>query len=119
MTTTPKPPKAKPASGLGPKVVAAPTPIHASVAAEALAIKDPEVKRKDLVERVMAKNGMKRKDVKPIVDAVLEVLGEAIADEETLNLQPMGKFVIKNVKELDTATVTTCRIRRPKLPQKD
>lgn len=104
--------KVKPKSA--PKVVVAPTLVTTEPAPAEIVEKSPELKAKELVERVIAKNGMKRKDVKPVVETVLAVLGEAIANEETLNLQPMGRFVIKRTKDLPNAKVTTCRIRQSK-----
>lgn len=97
-----------------PKVVTAPRPVKVVTTSDAATDKAPEVKKNELIDRIMAKNGMKRRDVKPMVETMLAVLGEAIGKGETLNLQPMGKLVVKKTKDQPNATVSICRIRRPK-----
>lgn len=97
-----------------PKVVTAPRSVKVVTSPEAQVESAPELKKNDLIDRIMAKNGMKRKDVKPMVETMLVVLGDAIGKGETLNLQPMGKLVVKKTKDQPNAVVSICRIRRPK-----
>lgn len=97
-----------------PKGVTVPRSVKVTPPSEAAIERAPEMKKNDLIERIIAKNGMKRKDVKPLVETMLSVLGEAIGNGETLNLQPMGKLVIKKTKDMPNATVNVCRIRRSK-----
>jgi hypothetical protein len=49
------------------------------------------LKKKELVERVAAASGEKRKSVKGIVEATLKVLGDALEKGEELVLPPFGK----------------------------
>ena len=71
------------------------------------------LRKKELIERVIAQSGMKKKDVKPVVEATLAVLGEALAKHEDLNLRPMGKLVIQRTKDVGNGEVLIARIRRP------
>jgi DNA-binding protein HU-alpha len=104
-----------------PKSVAAKTPVVAKApvaevkapAAE-IEVKAPELKKKELIERVVLKSGLKRRDVKPAVEAMLDVLGDALSKGEDLNLQPLGKVMVKRSKDMPNATVLTARIRRTK-----
>ena len=85
--------------------------------AKALSSATPAVlRKKELIERVVATSGAKKKDAKPAIEAVLEVLGKALAAGEDLNLPGLGKVMIKRRKEQPSATVLTCRIRQPKKP---
>lgn len=75
---------------------------------------DPEFRRPDLIEKVMERSGMKRKDVKPVVEAMLAVMGDLLVAEQDMNIAPLGKVMIKNSKELEKAHVLTVKVRRPK-----
>ena len=77
-------------------------------------VQGPEVKRNDLIERVVARTDGKRRDVKPMVEAVLAELGAAIEKGESLNLEPFGKLKIKTEKDLAAAKVYVARLRRKK-----
>ncbi len=110
-TTTPKPAaKSKPAAKASPRVagggkasslrrMAKAMPVQPEVAAMDTA---PEMaaeaksvvgglRLKDLIERVVAATGGKRKGVKEIVEAVLTQMGDALQRGETLHLPNFGK----------------------------
>jgi DNA-binding protein HU-alpha len=70
--------------------------------------------KKFLVDRVVEETGVKRRDAKPVAEAVLQELGAAIARGEVLNLQPFGKAMVKSSKSLDNADVYQLRLRRNK-----
>lgn len=72
------------------------------------------VKKPELIERVMSETGMKRKDVKPVVEAMLTVLGRTLAAGEELTVPPLGKVMIKRVKDVANAKIMTVKIRQPK-----
>ncbi len=93
--------------------VAPKTPL-AVVSAPKPVVSAPVLKKKELIERVVETSGMKKKDVKPAVEAMLTVLGRAIADGEDLNLQPLGKLMVKNRNEKPNGTVLNCRLRQAK-----
>jgi len=76
------------------------------------AVSAPVLRKKELIERVVERSGVKKKDAKPTIEAMLAVLGEALAAGEELNLQPLGKVMVKKTKELANAKMMVCRIRQ-------
>ena len=85
-----KAPAAKPRARPAPKAKPAP---EAQVAAAASALVSAvgetiALRKKDLVDRVVAASGAKKKQVKDIVAHTLKVLGDAIGKGEQLNLPP-------------------------------
>ncbi|HKK98302.1 MAG TPA: HU family DNA-binding protein [Marivita sp.] len=72
----------------------------------------PELKKKELIDTVVARSGIKKRDAKPVIEAMLAVLGETIADGRELNLAPMGKMKITRMKKTTKAHVITTRLRR-------
>ena len=74
----------------------------------------PVLRKKELIERVVARSGIKKKDAKPTVEAMLAVLGEALSNGEELNLQPFGKVMINRVIDKPNATVIVAKVRRRK-----
>lgn len=71
-----------------------------------------EMKKPELVDRVVARSGLKKKDVKPAVEAMLAVMGQALSDGEELNLQPFGKLRVARRKDLANGQVLTIKLRR-------
>lgn len=74
----------------------------------------PTLRKKDFIDRVVARSGLKKRDAKPLVEAALAELGEAIARGEELNLPPFGKLKVNREKDLANAHVLICKLRRPK-----
>lgn len=72
------------------------------------------IKKPELIDRVMAETGMKKKDVKPVVEAMLAVMGRTLAGGEEITAPPLGKVMIKREKDLPKAKVLTVKIRIPK-----
>lgn len=85
-----------------PVVVDAPTPV----------VSGPMMRKKELIDAVVARSGLKKKDVKPAVEATLAVLGEALQEGRALNLQPMGKIKINREKKLASGKMLVARIRQ-------
>jgi hypothetical protein len=71
--------------------------------------------KRELIDRVVEASGIKKKSVKPVVEAVLKELGDALHRGENLNLQPFGKGIVKTRKELENAEIVELRLRRSKL----
>ncbi len=105
-TTTAKPKtaaagaKAAPA----PKVVSETAPV----------VSAPDLKKKELLDRVVERSGVKKKFAKPVVEAMMDVLGEAIAEGREMNLQPLGKVKHQRTKDMAKARVTVAKIRQNK-----
>ena len=72
------------------------------------------IKKPELIERVMTETGRKKKDVKPLVEAMLAVLGRTLSQGEEITAPPMGKLMIKRVKDMPNAKVLTLKLRIPK-----
>ena len=76
----------------------------------------PEMKKKELIDAVVSRSGIKKKDAKPVVEAMLAVLGEALADSRELNLKPFGKVKVNRTKEVPNGKVIIAKVRQTKPP---
>ena len=72
----------------------------------------PQMKVKDLIERVAATAEQNKKDVRAIVEATLAELGKALEAGESLNLPPFGRVRIANQKADGTGQLMTLKLRR-------
>jgi len=75
---------------------------------------DTPMKKRELVDLVVSRSGIKKKDAKPVVEAMLAVLGEALSNERELNLRPMGKVKINRTKDVANGRIIVAKIRQPK-----
>lgn len=75
-------------------------------------VSGPELKKKELVDLVIEKSGVKKKFAKPAVEAALAVLGEALGAGREVNIQPMGKIKINRAKEISSGRVIVAKIRQ-------
>ncbi|SPH17432.1 hypothetical protein DEA8626_00950 [Defluviimonas aquaemixtae] len=71
------------------------------------------LRKKELVERVAASTGAKKRDVKPIIEATLKILGNALASGEQLALPPLGKAKVNRQKDLPSGEMLMVKLRRP------
>ena len=101
------------ARGAAPRAAVAPPAPAPTLVTETPVVVGPELKKKELVDRVVARSGLRKRDVKPAVEAMLEVLGEALAAGEELNLPPLGKLKVTRAKEVANARILHCRLRQP------
>ncbi|MDB4240654.1 HU family DNA-binding protein [Yoonia sp.] len=73
------------------------------------------IKKPQLLDRVVTRTNLKKRDVKPAVEAALAVMREALQDGAELNLPPLGKVRLVKTKELEGgASVMTLKLRTPK-----
>ncbi|WP_296764101.1 HU family DNA-binding protein [Sediminimonas sp.] len=70
------------------------------------------MKKKELIDSVVARSGVKKKDAKPVIEAMLAVLGEQVAAGRELNLMPFGKLRINRVKQMSNGRVMVCKLRQ-------
>ncbi len=75
-------------------------------------VKAPSLKIKELVTRVTAATGGKKKGVKEIVEATLRELGEALSRGEEPNLPGFGRTRIARSAEKDGASMMTLKVKR-------
>ncbi len=80
----------------------------------------PALKKKELLDTVATKTGMKRAEVKKVVEAALTTMGLALQDSRDLNLQPFGTVKINRERKLPDGKVVVARIRQARdLPVDD
>lgn len=72
----------------------------------------PVMRKRELIDAVVAKSGIKKKDAKPVIEAMLHVLGAALQDGRELNLQPMGKVKVNREKKMAEGKVLIAKIRQ-------
>ncbi len=113
-TSTRKPTVAKP-SVAKPKVakptVAKPTvekPVLANDASEAGDV----LRKRAVVEAAVSETGMKRGEVRAVVDAIFSFMGKSLEDGAKLNIPPLGKIRVARVHQAGDDAVLTCKIRR-------
>ena len=58
-----------------------------------------EMTKQQLIEKVAAKTELAKAEVEVAVDAVLELIGNALQSNERVDLRGFGSFVVKNKKE--------------------
>lgn len=73
---------------------------------------ETSLKKKDLIDQVLAKTGAKKKQVKDIVEATLSVLGDALSKGAMLNLPPFGKAKVSRPQVEGTSNAMTVKLRR-------
>ncbi len=71
-----------------------------------------ELRKKELIDQVVARSGVKKRDVKPVVEAMLAVLGESIDAKRALHLEPMGKLRVNRSKDTPNGRIHICKLRR-------
>lgn len=76
------------------------------------------LRKRDLIERAVERSGLKKRDVKPAVEAALAVMAESLEAGEGLNLPPFGKLKVTKRKELEKGEVLVARIRRSEPAEK-
>ena len=72
------------------------------------------MKKPELIDLVVAKSDVKKKYAKPVVEAMLEVLGETLGKGREMNLQPFGKVKYNRTKETTSARVVVAKVRQSK-----
>ena len=68
-----------------------------------------------LLDAVVARTNLKKRDVKPAVEAALMLLGDALREGKDLNLPPLGKVRLVKSKDLENGVaVLTLKLRTPR-----
>jgi DNA-binding protein HU-alpha len=97
-------PEQAPAAEAAPVVVTETSPTSAG----------PEMKKQELLDKVVQRSEIRKKFAKPALEAALEVLGEALAEGRELNLPPLGKVKFNRIKEGARARIIVAKIRQSK-----
>ncbi|WP_299736811.1 HU family DNA-binding protein [uncultured Roseobacter sp.] len=74
------------------------------------------MRKKELVDKVVARAGIKKKDAKLVVEAMLAELGEALAEGRPLVLPPFGRVRINREKKLANGRVIIAKVRQTDQP---
>jgi len=90
------------------------TPAPIVVETSEPSVSAPGLRKKELLDAVAERSGVKRKDVKPVVEAMLEVMGQAVAEDREMNLLPFAKVKIQKVKDVANGRITIAKLRQPK-----
>ena len=69
---------------------------------------------RDLIDRVIARSGVKPRYVRPVVDALLVELGEMLEEAETMQLQPLGTVKVQRRKDVTDGEVIITKVKRKK-----
>ncbi|WP_241525836.1 HU family DNA-binding protein [Pseudophaeobacter leonis] len=75
--------------------------------------KAPALNKKELIDEAVLRSGIQKKEAKPVVEALLAILGEAVASGRDLNLRPFGKLHLNRSVAKTNGTVHMCRLRQP------
>jgi DNA-binding protein HU-alpha len=73
-----------------------------------------ELKKQELISLVVERADVRKKYAKPVVEAVIEILGEALAEGREMNLQPFGKLKVNRAKDTANARIIVAKIRQAK-----
>ena len=73
-----------------------------------------DLRKKELIDQVVERTGVKKRDAKPVIEAMLAVLGEAVSEERSANLEPLGKLRVTRSKDTPNGRLHVCRLRRKK-----
>lgn len=70
-----------------------------------------EIKKGEILDRLVARTGMKKGDARSALDAVLGVLGEALDEGADMSLAPLGKIKIARTKDTPNGKMVVCRVK--------
>lgn len=73
-----------------------------------------ELTKKELIERMVEQTEMKKGDARRALDAVLTVLGGALAEGANMSAAPLGKIKIARTKDTKNGQLVVCRIKLKK-----
>ena len=111
-TATPK----KPATRKPPRgsVAARPVPVPEEPAEvpEQIVDRGPILRLKELIDRVATLSGEKRQSVRPVVEATLRVLGDALEAGENIVAPPFGKARVNRAKDTASGAMLTVKLKR-------
>ena len=72
----------------------------------------PDLRKKDLIDAVLARCEVKKRDAKPVIEAMLAVLGETLAEGRGLNLEPLGKLRVNRTVDRKDRRIVVCKLRQ-------
>lgn len=70
------------------------------------------LKKPELLEKLSATTGLPKSRIRPVMEAMLDILGEAVAQDRALQLPPLGKVKPLRSKLEGAARITHVKIRQ-------
>ncbi|MBV7409733.1 HU family DNA-binding protein [Maritimibacter sp. DP1N21-5] len=70
--------------------------------------------KKDLIDRVIARAGVKPRHVRQVAEALLAEMGTMLDEAETLQVQPLGTLKVQRRKNVGDGAVIICKLKRKK-----
>ena len=70
------------------------------------------LQKRQLMAQVVRRTGLRSSDIRPVVEATLAELGDAIASGMTLALPPLGRGRVSRRLDPSGAEIITLRLRR-------
>lgn len=87
-------------------------PVRTEAAEEPAPAGPAQLKKPALLDQLVARSQLKKRDAKPALDAVLALIGEALARGDELILPPLGKIRVVKSKDVgDGAQLLTLKLR--------
>ncbi len=120
MTVQTKQKAAKPAAAEADKATEVAAPVTGAESPDAApkivttglpVVAGPDLKKRELIEQVAKRSGVKKKDAKLVVDAVLALMGEGLAEGRELILHPMGRIKAMRMRDTANGKVLMCRVK--------
>lgn len=97
------------------KAPAKPKPVTAKTVRSDTPVR-PVLRKRELIDAVVRRSGVKKKDAKPVVEAMLAELGEVLAEGRELALQPLGRVKINREKPIPDGRVIVMKLRQKDTP---
>ena len=92
-----------------------PTPDLPPATVEPEAVKAPvakvQLKKRDFIEQVTAKSGVKKPDAKAAIEATLALLAEALSSGQEVVVPPLGRIKVTREKEVKKGRVLMLRLQ--------
>ena len=70
-----------------------------------------DMRKKELIDRVAAKSGLKRGVAKQALEASLAVLGEVLAEGRSISAPPLGKLKVVRQKDTPNGKMAVVRVK--------
>lgn len=87
-----------------------------SSGSESAKVKTPKIRKRELIAFVAARSGRDKGEVRPVIEAMLDVMGEGLAAGRDMDLSPLGKVRMERVKEKSDGRVISVRVRQKDPP---
>lgn len=88
------------------------SPESAAVAVDPGEARTPSLRKRELIDKIVKRSGVKKKAAKPVVEALLAELGETLASGRELVLPPLGRIKINREKALANGRVMILKVRQ-------